>query len=150
MKDERRRLGQAGGVNIATHVIDFPTLGAGLHEVTEPVLGWLAGQGARHGLLTVVGRHTSASLLVQGRDEDMKADLEAFFVRLAPQMAELYTHEVDGPDDMPAHIRAALTQVQLSIPVIDGALALGSGQGVYLFEHRAAPQRRHVLLQLIW
>jgi secondary thiamine-phosphate synthase enzyme len=87
---------------------------------------------------------------VQGRDEDMKADLEAFFVRLAPQMAGFYTHEVDGPDDMPAHIRAALTQVQLSIPVIDGALALGSGQGVYLFEHRAAPQRRHVLLQLIW
>ena len=136
-------------MNIATHVIDIPTPGAGLHEVTEPVLDWLSGQGARHGLLTIVCRHTSASLLVQGRDEDMKADLEAFFVRLAPQMAGLYTHEVDGPDDMPAHIRAALTQVQLSIPVIDGALALGSGQGVYLFEHRAAPQRRHVLLQLI-
>lgn len=137
-------------MNIATHVIDIPTRGAGLHEVTGPTGAWLAAQNVAQGLLTIVCRHTSASLLVQGRDEDMKADLEAFFVRLAPQQAGLYAHDADGPDDMPAHIRAALTQAQLSIPLIDGALALGSGQGIYLFEHRAAPQRRRVLLQLIW
>ena len=150
MKDERRRLGQAGGVNIATHVIDFPTLGAGLHEATEPVLGWLAGQGALHGLLTVVCRHTSASLLVQGRDEDMKADLEAFFVRLAPLMAGLYTHQVDGPDDMPAHIPRGPDPGAAQHPGDRQRARACSGQGVYLFEHRAAPQRRHVLLQLIW
>ena len=137
-------------MNIAIHTIDIPTCGAGLHDVTDAVAAWLAAREARQGLLTIVCRHTSASLLIQGRDEDMKADLEAFFVRLAPQVAGLYAHDIDGPDDMPAHIRAALTQVQLSVPVIDGVLALGRGQGIYLFEHRTAPQRRQALLHLIW
>lgn len=137
-------------MNIAVHTLDIPTRGAGLHDVTGAVIAWLAGQGSQQGLLTLVCRHTSASLLVQGRDEDMKADLEAFFVRLAPEVAGRYAHDVDGPDDMPAHIRAALTQVQLSVPVIDGALALGRSQGIYLFEHRTAPQRRQALLHLMW
>lgn len=137
-------------MNIAVHTLDIPTRGAGLHDVTDAVIAWLAGQGSQQGLLTLVCRHTSASLLVQGRDEDMKADLEAFFVRLAPEVAGRYAHDVDGPDDMPAHIRAALTQVQLSVPVIDGALALGRSQGIYLFEHRTAPQRRQALLHLMW
>ena len=137
-------------MNIAVHTLDIPTRGSGLHDVTEADGAWLAGQEARQGLLTIVCPHTSASLLIQGRDEDMKADLEAFFVRLAPQVAGLYDHDIDGPDDMPAHIRAALTQVQLGVPVIDGALALGRGQGIYLFEHRTDPQRRQALLHLIW
>ena len=137
-------------MNIAVHTLDIPTRGAGLHDVTDAVIAWLAGQGSQQGLLTLVCRHTSASLLVQGRDEDMKADLEAFFVRLAPEVAGRYAHDVDGPDDMSAHIRAALTQVQLSVPVIDGTLALGRSQGIYLFEHRTAPQRRQALLHLMW
>lgn len=137
-------------MNIAAHTLDVPTRGSGLHDVTDAVATWLAAQETRQGLLTIVCRHTSASLLIQGRDEDMKADLEAFFVRLAPEAAGLYAHDIDGPDDMPAHIRSALTQATLSIPVIDGALALGRGQGVYLFEHRTDPQRRQALLHLIW
>lgn len=137
-------------MNISTHTLDVPTRGAGLHEITDEVVAWLADQDGRQGLLTIVSRHTSASLLVQGRDEDMKADLAAFFVRLAPEVAGLYAHDIDGPDDMPAHIRAALTQMQISIPVIDGALVLSRSQGVFLFEHRTGPQRRQALLHLMW
>jgi secondary thiamine-phosphate synthase enzyme len=137
-------------VNTAAHILEVPTSGAGLHEVTHPVVAWLAAQRVAEGLLTVVCRHTSASLMIQGTDADMKSDLEAFFARLAPEAAGLYSHDIDGPDDMPAHIRAAVTQTQLSLPVIGGALALGRSQGLYLFEHRTAPQRRQVLLHLIW
>ena len=102
------------------------------------------------GLLTVFVQHTSASLVIQeNADPDVVHDLAAFFSRLAPEDNRLYRHTVEGPDDMPAHIRAALTATHLSIPVERGRMMLGTWQGVYLFEHRAAPHRRSVVLQLI-
>ncbi len=137
-------------MNTTTHVIDVQTRGAGLHDVTPNVLDWLAAQSVRQGLLTILCRHTGASLMIQGGEADMKAELEAFFDRIAPQVADLYTHTQDGPDDMPAHIRAALTQAQLTLPVIDGSLAIGRGQAIYLFEHRQAPHARQALLHLVW
>jgi secondary thiamine-phosphate synthase enzyme len=104
----------------------------------------------RAGLLTIFVQHTSASLTIQeNADPDVVHDLNTFFDRLVPEDSRLYRHTVEGPDDMPAHIRAALTLTQLSIPVEGGRMALGTWQGVYLFEHRAAPHRRSVLLHLI-
>jgi len=103
----------------------------------------------RMGLLTVFCRHTSASLLIQeNADPDVQADLKRFFEAVAPEGAS-YIHDAEGPDDMPAHIRAALTQTQLSIPVADGRMVLGTWQGIYLFEHRRAPHRRSIALHLI-
>jgi secondary thiamine-phosphate synthase enzyme len=100
--------------------------------------------------LTVFVRHTSASLLIQeNADPDVQRDLESFFHRLVPEDNDLYRHTAEGPDDMPAHIKGALTQTQLSIPVSDGRLALGTWQGIYLFEHRRAPHRRELALHLI-
>ena len=111
---------------------------------------WLESAGIRSGLLTVFVQHTSASLTIQeNADPDVVHDLNTFFNRLVPEDNRLYRHTCEGPDDMPAHIRAALTLTQLSIPVEDGRMALGTWQGVYLFEHRAAPHRRTVLLHLI-
>jgi secondary thiamine-phosphate synthase enzyme len=108
------------------------------------------GEGIATGLLTLFCRHTSASLLVQeNADPDVQADLAAFFERIAPQDPSLYIHGIEGPDDMPAHIRAALTQTQLSIPVAAGAMMLGTWQGIYLFDHRRAPHRRLVALHLL-
>jgi len=131
------------------HTLDAPTPGAGLIDITAGVTAWVTAQGIVQGLLTVFCRHPSASLVIQGSDADMKSDLEAFFIRLAPEGEGRYEHLTDGPDDMPAHIRAALTQTQLAIPVIGGKLALGGGQAIYVFEHRRAPQRRQALLHLI-
>lgn len=126
------------------------TRGQGLFEVTEPVARWVAGQGMRTGLLTVFCRHTSASLVIQeNADPDVRADLERFFKRLVPEDPALYDHTLEGPDDMPAHIRCALTTVQLSIPVLDGRMALGTWQGIYLFEHRARPHDRTLALHLL-
>lgn len=134
----------------ALHHLSVETAGRGLVEVTPPVERWLAGQGIAEGLLTVFCRHTSASLLIQENvDADVRRDLEAFFERLAPEAPGRYLHDAEGPDDMPAHIRAALTQVQLSIPVADGRLGLGTWQGIYLFEHRRRPHRRELLLHLL-
>ena len=111
--------------------------------------GWAAGQGMTAGLLTLFCRHTSASLLIQeNADPDVRRDLEDWVARLAPENAA-YRHQDEGPDDMPAHLRAALTGVQLSIPLVDGRLALGPWQGIYLFEHRARPHRREVVLHLL-
>jgi secondary thiamine-phosphate synthase enzyme len=108
------------------------------------------GQGIRSGLLTVFCRHTSASLLIQeNAAPEVRQDLEAFFGQLAPEDAGRYAHDDEGPDDMPAHIRAALTQVQLTIPVIEGQLALGTWQGIYLFEHRRRPHERELALHLM-
>jgi secondary thiamine-phosphate synthase enzyme len=122
----------------AQHVLDIVTNGQGLVPVTEPVCRWVAEQRIATGLLTIWCRHTSASLLVQENAEaDVRADLETFFRRLMPE-GEVYRHDVEGPDDMPAHIKAALTQTQLSIPVDHGRPVLGTWQGIYLFEHRAA------------
>jgi secondary thiamine-phosphate synthase enzyme len=110
----------------------------------------LAGVKIRSGLLTVFVPHTSASLTIQeNADPDVIHDLNTFFNRLVPEDSRLYRHTCEGPDDMPAHIRAALTLTQLSVPVESGALALGTWQGIYLFEHRASPHRRNVLLHLI-
>ncbi len=133
----------------AQHHLAVETRGKGLTEITAPVARWLANQGIAEGLLTLFCRHTSASLTVQeNADPDVRSDLEAFFERLAPETGN-YVHTLEGPDDMPAHIRAALTQASLSIPVSDGRMALGTWQGIYLFEHRRRPHMRDVVLHLI-
>jgi len=134
----------------SSHRLIVDTSGQGLTEITREVLAWVAGQGVGDGLLTLFCRHTSASLLVQeNADPDVRADLLAFFARIAPEGRGLYVHDAEGPDDMPAHIRSALTQVQLSIPVEAGRPVLGTWQGIYLFEHRRRPHRREVALHLI-
>ena len=128
---------------------EIATRGAGLVEVTREVARWLDAIGAGDGLLTLFVRHTSCSLLVQeNADPDVRTDLEGFFDRLvppgdAPEMAWL-RHVLEGPDDMPAHIKAALLPVSLSIPVSRGRMALGTWQGIYLFEHRTRPHRRRI------
>jgi secondary thiamine-phosphate synthase enzyme len=133
------------------HRIAIETRGPGLVEVTAPILGWVAAQGIATGLLTIWCRHTSASLVVQeNADPDVRADLEDFFRRLVPEGGGgRYRHEAEGPDDMPAHIRAALTQTQLSIPVAEGRPVLGTWQGIYLWEHRSAPHQRELVLHLL-
>ena len=133
------------------HSLTVATRGRGLAEVTDAVLRWVADQRIATGLLTVWCRHTSASLLVQeNASPDVRADLEDFFRRLVPDGGGgRYRHEDEGPDDMPAHIRAALTQTQLSIPVRDGRPVLGTWQGIYLYEHRTRPHRRELVLHLI-
>ncbi len=134
----------------AQHRLTISTEGQGLYEVTAPIDAWVAERGVREGLLTVYCPHTSASLLIQeNADPDVLEDLHAFFARLVPEDSGLYRHTTEGPDDMPAHIRSALTQSQLSIPVAGGRMALGTWQGIYLFEHRARSHRRNLLLQLI-
>ncbi len=133
----------------ATHSLTIPTHGQGLVPVTQPIAAWVAAQGMQTGLLTVLCQHTSASLLIQeNADPNVREDLEAFFRRLVPEGAG-YRHDTEGPDDMPAHIRTALTQTSLSIPVMGGAMALGTWQGLYLFEHRARPHRRTLALHLL-
>jgi secondary thiamine-phosphate synthase enzyme len=133
----------------AAHTLAVQTRGAGLLEITREVAAWTAGQGVALGLLTLFCRHTSASLLIQeNADPDVARDLEDYFAQLAPE-SSAYRHQDEGPDDMPAHLRAALTQVQLSIPLVGGKLALGTWQGIWLFEHRARPHRREVVLHLI-
>jgi secondary thiamine-phosphate synthase enzyme len=130
--------------------LQVATRGKGLYEITGEIARWLSGCPVRCGLLTVFIQHTSASLTIQeNADPDVVHDLNAFFNRLAPEDNRLYRHTVEGPDDMPAHIRAALTLTQLSIPVEQGRLGLGTWQGVYVFEHRVSPHRRSVLLHLI-
>ena len=133
-----------------TNLMSFRTAGRGLVEITPQVADWTARQGMNSGLLTLFCRHTSASLLIQENAAPaVRTDLEAFFERLAPEAPGVYDHDDEGPDDMPAHLRAALTGVQLSIPVMAGRPALGTWQGVYLFEHRRAPHRREIALHLI-
>ncbi len=134
----------------ALHQLHVETRGKGLVEITREVADFVAGEGISTGLLTLFCRHTSASLLVQeNADPDVQADLQAFFERLAPEDPACYVHGVEGPDDMPAHLRAALTTVQLSVPIAGGAMMLGTWQGIYLFEHRRAPHRRLVVLHLL-
>lgn len=133
--------------------IAVETRGPGLVEITSDVEGWLAREGARDGLLTLFLRHTSCSLLVQeNADPDVRRDLEVFLARLAPPADDpamrYLTHRIEGPDDMPAHIKAALLPVSLQIPVRGGRMRLGRWQGVYLWEHRARPHRREVALHL--
>lgn len=134
----------------ASTSIELSTRGPGLYEVTGQVGDFVAGSGIRHGLLTAFCRHTSASLLVQeNADGDVKTDLLGFFRRIAPDGMDWIVHRTEGPDDMPAHIKSALTQTSIGIPVADGEPVLGTWQGLYLFEHRARPHRRQVWLHLI-
>jgi secondary thiamine-phosphate synthase enzyme len=124
--------------------------GKGLYDFTAEAVQWLAGTGIRDGLLTLFVRHTSASLVIQeNADPDVQRDLEAFLSRLVPEHDPLYRHTLEGPDDMPAHVRAALTQTHLAIPVQDGRMLLGTWQGLYLFEHRRGGHARQIVAQLI-
>lgn len=134
----------------AQHRLTVHTSGQGLYEVTREIAAWLAAQDITDGLLTLFCRHTSASLTIQeNADPDVMRDLEDFFKKLAPEDPRLYRHTVEGPDDMPAHIKSALTNVQVSIPVTGGRMALGTWQGIFLFEHRSHPHDRTVALHLI-
>jgi secondary thiamine-phosphate synthase enzyme len=134
----------------AFHELTITTRGRGLYEFTRDVESWVARRGFKEGLVTLHLRHTSASLLIQeNADPDVRADLERFFKRLVPDGDPLFEHTVEGDDDMPAHIRTALTTVNLSIPVNGGQLALGTWQGIYLWEHRRAPHTRRVALHLM-
>jgi secondary thiamine-phosphate synthase enzyme len=138
----------------AQQTLIVETAGKGLVDVTRPIAAWLAEQGIATGLLTVWCRHTSASLTVQeNADPAVRRDIARFFDALAPEDAPgdqgRFEHADEGPDDMPAHLRAMLTDTQLSIPVTKGRLALGTWQAVYLFEHRARPRRREIVLHLL-
>jgi secondary thiamine-phosphate synthase enzyme len=134
----------------ATGTLEFDTRRQGLLDITGEVARWVEGQAVAEGLLTLFCRHTSASLLIQENAAPAaRADLEAYFARIAPEDPRIYSHDDEGPDDMPAHLRTALTQVQLSVPVIAGRLALGTWQGIYLFEHRRSPHRRTLALHLL-
>jgi secondary thiamine-phosphate synthase enzyme len=130
------------------HTLEIRTRGKGLYPVTREVAQWVASTKVDTDLLTLFIQHTSASLVIQeNADPDVVLDLADFFERLAPEKYG-YRHDTEGPDDMPAHIRSALTQSSLSIPVIGGLMALGTWQGIYLFEHRSGPQKRSVVLYL--
>ncbi|MCU0929908.1 MAG: secondary thiamine-phosphate synthase enzyme YjbQ [Burkholderiaceae bacterium] len=130
--------------------LDIATRGRGLKDVTAAVERWVAGAGIATGLLTLFIRHTSASLLIQeNADPDVQADLERFLARLVPDGDALFRHRSEGPDDMPAHVRSALTATQLSVPVVDGRPVLGTWQAIYVYEHRRQPHVRHVVLHLI-
>ncbi len=134
----------------AEHRIQVATQGKGLYNIQRQIDAWMAEQKIRTGLLTVFIRHTSASLIVQeNADPDVLADLRDFFARLVPDGDAAYRHSSEGPDDMPAHIRAVLSQTQIAVPVSRGRLALGTWQDIYVFEHRTAPHRREVALHLI-
>jgi len=134
----------------ATGSLTIETRRQGLVEITREISGWVDQQEMSTGLLTIFCRHTSASLLIQeNAAPEVRGDLEIYFAQIAPEDPTAYAHDDEGPDDMPAHLRTALTQVQLSIPLIDRRLALGTWQGIYLFEHRRRPHRRELALHLI-
>lgn len=131
-------------------ILHVRTPGRGLLEITDQVAAWLRERPLDSGLLTVFCRHTSASLLIQeNAAREVRSDLEAFFESLAPEDSGRYAHDDEGPDDMPAHLRTALTGVHLSIPIIEGRLALGTWQGIYVFEHRRGPHEREIALHLL-
>lgn len=130
--------------------LDVETPGQGLTDITDKVARWVAEQAIRAGMLDIFCQHTSASLVIQeNADPDVLRDLENFFRRLAEEDPKLYRHTAEGADDMPAHIRSALTQTSLAVPVRDGRMALGAWQGIYLFEHRRRPHARRLVLHLM-
>lgn len=132
-----------------SHRFFVTTEGKGLHNINRTIVNWVDAEGVGTGILTVFLRHTSASLTIQeNADPDVLADLNDFFNRLVADGDPAFRHRSEGPDDMSAHIRAALTQTQLSVPIIDGCLMLGAWQDIYLFEHRSSPHRREVVLHL--
>ncbi len=129
--------------------VTIHTRGQGLYEITDEVMGIVHEARLSEGLCTVFIRHTSASLTIQeNADPSARADLEAWLNRLVPERDKLFTHTLEGPDDMPSHIKAILTDVSLSIPVVEGTLALGTWQGIYLWEHRKSDHRREVVVHL--
>ncbi len=133
-----------------THQIAIKTNGRRLYDATEQICAWASASGMATGLLTVYIQHTSASLLInENYDPDVMADLERFFTRLIPDGDPLFVHTIEGPDDMPAHVRTALTQTHLSIPLLDGRPALGTWQGIFLYEHRHEAATRRLVLHLI-
>ena len=135
---------------IANTTISVGTHGKGLYPFTRPVEEWIAKQKVANGLLTVFIQHTSCSLVIQeNADPDVTLDLRDFFERLVPEEEKGYRHTAEGPDDMTSHIRSMLTQTSLTIPVISSKLALGTWQGLYVFEHRAHPHQRRIVLQLM-
>ena len=133
-----------------SHEFTVSTRGRGFYEITAPVAAWLKELGAETGLLTLHLRHTSASLLIQeNADPEVRRDLERFFSRLVPDGDALFRHTQEGEDDMPAHVRTALTAVNLSIPVASSRLTLGTWQGIYVWEHRLEPHTRRVAAHFI-
>ena len=134
----------------ASKTLSLPTRGQGLYEFTQAVSDFVAESEVSTGLLTVFVRHTSCSLLIQeNADPDVQTDLLGFFRRIAPEGMDWIVHTTEGPDDMPAHIKSALTQTSIGIPVLGGELVLGTWQGIYLFEHRDRPHRRDIVLHII-
>lgn len=133
-----------------SHQISLQTNGRRLYDITPDVMEWAEKSGLKTGVLTLYIQHTSASLLInENYDSDVLVDMEAFFARLVPDGDSLFIHTVEGPDDMPAHVRSALTQTSLSIPMLNGHVALGQWQGIFLYEHRLMSHSRRVLLHLI-
>ena len=134
----------------ALHELTVATRGRGLYEITKEVAAWVSKNSCKSGLVTLHVRHTSASLLIQeNADPDVRRDLERFFARLVPDGDPLFQHTIEGDDDMPAHVRTALTTVNLSIPVAGGRLSLGTWQGIYLLEHRQSPHSRHITAHFV-
>jgi secondary thiamine-phosphate synthase enzyme len=132
------------------HELTIATRGRGLYDLTAEIESWIGRSGFNNGLITLHLRHTSASLLIQeNADPDVRGDLERFFKRLVPDGDPTFVHTCEGEDDMPAHVRTALTTVNLSIPLQGGRLVLGTWQGIYLWEHRKAPHSRHVVLHFL-
>jgi len=132
------------------HHISVQTRGRKLYDITPEVIQWAKASGMTTGMMTLYIQHTSASLLInENYDSDVLVDMEAFFNRLVPDGDPLFIHTVEGPDDMPAHVRTALTQTSLSIPLLDGKAALGQWQGIFLYEHRHIPAIRRVILHMI-
>ena len=137
-------------VRQAHDILAVRTRGQGLTDITHDVAAFVRGSGITDGLLTLFIQHTSASLTIQeNADPDVVLDLRDYFERLVPEDESGYRHTLEGPDDMTSHIRSALTATSLSIPIVKGEMALGTWQGVYLFEHRTHPHRRHVVAHVI-
>jgi secondary thiamine-phosphate synthase enzyme len=135
---------------VVTHqILRIRTNGKGLYEFTAQVEAFVAKTGQQNGLVNLFVQHTSASLLIQeNADPDVQRDLKAYFERLVPENDSLYVHTMEGPDDMPAHVRSAITPVNLTIPLLEGQLGLGTWQGIYLFEHRRSPHTRQVVISI--
>lgn len=134
----------------AVDTLTIPTEGQGFYEFTRALRTFVSGSGIGTGLVTVFVRHTSCSLLIQeNADVDVQTDLDGFFRRLVPEGMDWLVHTTEGPDDMPAHIKAALTQTSIGIPVVEGRVVFGTWQGIYLFEHRRRPHRREVVLHIV-
>ena len=135
---------------MSNHPFDLAVDGQGLYDITSEVAAAVAQSGVSDGLVTVFIRHTSASLLIQeNADPAVQVDLQNWLSRLVPELDSLYTHTEEGPDDMPAHIKGALTAVQVSVPVMQGKMALGVWQGIYLWEHRHSPRTRSVVVNVL-